>query len=303
MSKRLILALAVVASTAWAQQNVDISAEQFNSGDANGTLSALGRQAAASGKRLVITAPSHWHSKIAASIRAGGNADIVLKDGFYENLLVRVEEGVPEAAKEEPKPATKPEVKATPVAVEPVRTPPPAASQPAPAPQPAELPVPPPPPPAVESAAPPVIEEAPIEQAVPEPAPQPEVVEQAATPQQAEASAVSESTEASEATAQKTIADPKAPVMLSANEPGDTDTVRSRLESRYNEGKRISERVEVLKLRTGDVIYVDDTAAVVARREGGRLYRMWLIGSLNLNQIGISRDGSNRYRVIGKVVE
>ena len=44
MSKRLILALAFVASTAWAQQNVDISAEQFNSGDANGTLASLGRQ-------------------------------------------------------------------------------------------------------------------------------------------------------------------------------------------------------------------------------------------------------------------
>ena len=76
MSKRLILALAFVASTAWAQQNVDISAEQFNSGDANGTLASLGRQAAATGKKLVITAPAHWHARIAASIRSGGNADI-----------------------------------------------------------------------------------------------------------------------------------------------------------------------------------------------------------------------------------
>ena len=101
--KKVFFALtAMFASSAWAQQNVDITAEQFNSGAANAELTTLGRQAAASGKRLVVTAPQHWHAQIAARIRAGGQAEIVLKDGFYETLLVRVEDKAAEPAKPEP---------------------------------------------------------------------------------------------------------------------------------------------------------------------------------------------------------
>lgn len=304
MSKRLILALAFVASTASAQQNVDISAEQFSSGDANGTLATLGRQAAATGKRLVITAPAHWHSKIAASIRSGGNADIVLKDGFYENVLVRVEAGAAEPVKEEPKPVEA----APPPRPEPARLPPPAAKA-VPAAEPASLPVPPPPPPAVESAAPAPVEEAPAEvTAEPEPAPpvemsEPAPVEAPVEAPSAEAPAPEESAASEAQSAEPVTADPKAPVMLTAQEPSDVDPARDSLQKRYNEGKRITERLDVAKLVRGDVIYTEGGAAVVARREGGRLYRMWLVGSINLNQIGIAKDGANRYRVLGSTLE
>lgn len=304
MSKCLILALALVASTAWAQQNVDISAEQFSSGDANGTLASLGRQAAATGKRLVVTAPAHWHSKIAASIRSGGNADIVLKDGFYENVLVRVEEGAAQPVKEEAKP-----VEAAPAAKpEPARLPPPAAKA-TPAAEPATLPVPPPPPPAVESAAPAPVEEAPAEAAVePEATPSVEMAEPAPVEAPAEtlsapAPAPEETMPAEAPQAAPVAADAKAPVMLTAQEPSDVDPVRASLQTRFNEGKRITEVLDVSKLRRADVIYTDGGAAVVARREGGRLYRMWLIGTINLNQIGIAKDGANRYRVLGSTLE
>lgn len=299
MSKRLILALAFVASTAWAQQNVDISAEQFNSGDANGTLASLGRQAAATGKKLVITAPAHWHARIAASIRSGGNADIVLKDGFYENVLVHIEAGAAEPAKEEAKPVeAKPEVKP-----EPARMPPP-ATKPAPVAEPADLPVSPPPPPVVESAAPAPAEVVPAEVAPePEAVAPAEVIEPAPAPTETAPPPAAEeaaSTEGQQAAA--AAADPKAPLMFTAQEPGDVDSVRASLETRYNDGNRISELLDVAKLRRADVIYTGEGVAVVARREGGRLYRMWLVGTINLNQIGIAKDGANRYRVIGSIV-
>jgi outer membrane biosynthesis protein TonB len=107
---RFLLAAVLIAAPAFAQQNVDISGKDFESGAGDAKLATLGRQAAASGKRIVVTAPQEWHGKIAAKIRSGGAADVVLKDGFYENVLVRVEDK-PAEPKPEEKPAPKPEPK------------------------------------------------------------------------------------------------------------------------------------------------------------------------------------------------
>jgi hypothetical protein len=107
----LLLAAVLIGAPAFAQQNVDISGKDFESGAGDAKFATLGRQAAASGKRIVVTAPQEWHGKIAAKIRAGGAADVVLKDGFYENVLVRVEDK-PAEPKPEEKPAPKPEQKA-----------------------------------------------------------------------------------------------------------------------------------------------------------------------------------------------
>lgn len=279
MKKCFLLLMAACAGTAMAQQNTDISAEQFNSGSANSTLSTLGRQAAASGKQLVVTAPQHWHAKIAASIRAGGNANVVLKDGFYETVLVRVAQVSDEPAKPEPE-----------------RAPPPPKPEPKPAPAPA--PAPPPPPPVVQAPPP-----------APAPAPEPEVqppppAAPAPAPAPAEPEAAPEpSAEASEPVETPEVVDPNAPVMLNAAEPGDTDPVRKSMEDRYNDGKRISELVAPSKLEVGDTIFVAKSAAVVVRRDGKFLVRMWLDGSLNLNQIGISADGVNKYKVVNSVLQ
>jgi len=282
--KKVFFALtAMFASSAWAQQNVDITAEQFNSGAANAELTTLGRQAAASGKRLVVTAPQHWHAQIAARIRAGGQAEIVLKDGFYETLLVRVEDKAAEPAKPEPIAAA-----AKPAAV--------AAPAPAPAPRPA---------PVAEPAAaieppPAAVVEVPAAEPAPAPAPAPEVVAPPPPPPvQAAVPAVVEEAPAAAAEA-PAVVDPKAPVMLVAAEPGDTDPVRESMEKRYNEGKRISERVQPGSLREGDVIYTAAGAAVIVRRENNRMIRMWLDGPLNLNQTGLSVEGGNKYLVVNR---
>ena len=62
MLKKLLLTAALVAATAGAQENTDISGANFQSGKADATLAALGRKAAASGARLIITAPQDWHA-------------------------------------------------------------------------------------------------------------------------------------------------------------------------------------------------------------------------------------------------
>lgn len=134
--RKWILATALAAGTAVAQQNVDISGKDFASGAGDAKLATVGRQAAASGKRVVVTAPQEWHAKIAAKIRAGGAADVVLKDGFYENVLVRVEDKPVEPPKPEPKPEPKAEPKPAPKPVErvPVEVPGPKPTLPPPAP-------------------------------------------------------------------------------------------------------------------------------------------------------------------------
>lgn len=272
MKKCLFLLVAMVAGSAMAQQNVDITAEQFNSGAANARLTSLGRDAAASGKRLVVTAPQHWHAQIAARIRAGGQAEVVLKDGFYETLLVRVEDKVAEPVKPEPKA----------VVAE--------APKPAPKPQPPKAEVAPPPPAA------PVVE-------APPPAPAPEPVVEAPPPAAAPAPAMPEASVEQAEPAAPAVVDPKAPIMLVAAEPGDTDVARESMEKRYNEGKRIVERVESKQLKVGDVIYAGKGSAVVVRREGSRLLRMWMIGSINTNQLGVEVQGANKYKVLNSTIE
>ncbi|MET0224882.1 MAG: hypothetical protein ABW187_00410, partial [Dokdonella sp.] len=129
MLKRLILATALFAASASAQQNTDISGAEFSSGKADARLAALAKQAAADGKRLVITAPADWHKALAAKLRAGGHADVVLRDGFYENVLVRVEDKT-----EEPKPvAEKAAPRATPKATAAAPSAAPVAHEPVPA--------------------------------------------------------------------------------------------------------------------------------------------------------------------------
>ncbi|WP_300617826.1 hypothetical protein [Dokdonella sp.] len=151
MSKKLILALALFAAGAHAQQSVDINADEFTSGRGDAKLAALAKQAAAEGRRVVVTAPKEWHKSIAAKLGKGDN--VVLREGFYESVLARVEDKPepPKPAKPEPEkapavaaapvraPEPKPAPAAEPKPVAPVAVPAPAvaAAAPAPAPQPA----------------------------------------------------------------------------------------------------------------------------------------------------------------------
>jgi hypothetical protein len=113
---------------------------------------------------------------------------------------------------------------------------------------------------------------------------------------------VEESTAAAEPAAPEAV-DPKAPIMVVAAEPGDADPAREAMEKRYNDGKRIVELVAPDKLRVADVIYTGKGVAVVVRREGSRMLRLWLVGSLNVNQIGISNEGVNKYKVLNGTIQ
>lgn len=356
MLKKLVLATALaVAAQASAQQNTDITGADFSSGKADAALAELGRKASASGQRLVITAPSEWHAKIAAKVRSGGKADVVLRDGFYENVLVRVEDKAAEASKPEPekKVAARSEAKPAPEA-EPVAaahplaaaspTPPvrpvasaPQAAAPAPMPAPAAKPV--------QTAA------------VSAPAKAAPTVDTDAIKQRFEQSLLGgRNAEGSLPVASlqsgdtiyvdgpvravvrreglravlywldgdldlrrselKVLADNRYQVLSSIRGEGtlrrefETGTAlalsvpaadapeRATLERTINEDRSIDESMPTTQLRAGDVIYAGKGAAVVVRREGTRLARYWLQGSLDTRQSGLRAEGTNKYKVL-----
>lgn len=358
MLKKLVLATAlVVATQASAQQNTDITGADFSSGKADATLAELGRKASGSGQRLVITAPSEWHAKIAAKVRAGGKADVVLRDGFYENVLVRVEDKAAEAKPEpEKKVAARSEAKPAPEA-EPVAaahplaaaspTPPvrPAASTPQAAPAVAPAPAPAPAAKPVQTAA------------VSAPAKAAPAVDTDAIKQRFEQSLLGgRSAEGSLPVASlqsgdtiyvdgpvravvrreglravlywldgdldlrrselKVVADNRYQVLSSIRGegtlrrefetaatlefavPGADAPERATLERTINEDRAIDDSLPTTQLRAGDVIYTSKGAAVVVRREGTRLSRYWLQGSLDTRQSGLRADGANKFKVL-----
>jgi len=373
--RKLLLAAALAAAVpAFAQQNVDISGKEFQSGNGDGKLATVGREAAKSGKRVVVTAPQEWHAKIAAKIRAGGAADVVMKDGFYENVLVRVEEKPAEPPKPEPKAESKPEPKR--IAAERVpqdvpgpkpTLPPPAESTPAPV-------VTAPPPAPVAAAAPPPAAPAPKVQ-TPPPAPQVAIAKPAAAPvpAQPDVAKIQKRLEeslnngreaegplavsglqsgdfifvdgpvravvrreslrprmfwldgeldlrraelkelgtnryqvvnpisggANYALREERGADTKS---LVATVPPDNSPVRATFERDYNDGHTIDESIAVEKLRSADLVYTGKGMAVVVRREGPKLTRYWLEGTLDLGQAGLQKDGTNKYKVISDTI-
>ena len=298
MIKRVVLLSVLCTTPAWAQSNLDISEKDVASGAAQARLSAVARQAASSGKRVVVTAPQHLHAQIAAGLAAGGKADVVLRDGFYENVLVRVEDRAEEAPKVEPKPAPKPVAPAP--APRPVPAAPPvvaprsaiAAERPSPPPPPPR-PVAPPPAASTPSAPPPSAVAAPSEPldlAVPPPT----------APSRSSAAAKPPTEPPAEVEPASAPSAPESiPGLFVASEPGDLSPARTSLEKLYNEGKRIKEVVTPERLMTGDVIYLGNGAAVVVRRDRPLLLRFWLEGSLDLGQSALEAEGRNKVRVIG----
>src|SRR3954452_16819897 len=101
MFKRILLASALLTATAAMAQEVSIDGKDFLSGAGDARLADIARQAASSGKKLVVTAPQYWQDKVSAKLHAGAaNATVQMKEGFFENVLVRVEDAKP--AKPEP---------------------------------------------------------------------------------------------------------------------------------------------------------------------------------------------------------
>lgn len=263
-ARKLLLAAALAAGTAFAQQNVDISGKDFESGAGDARFASIGSQAAASGKRIVVTAPKEWHGKIAAKIRAGGAADLVLKDGFYENVLVRVEDKPAEPPKPEPKVEARVEPKPAPKAVARV---------------PDEVPGPKPtlPPPVAAAEPEPVVTPAPAAA----PAPKPVVAPPPAAPSAA------------------TVAT-RAPAAVAPAKP-DIAAIQKRLEQSLNNGRAAEGPISPSGLAPGDFIFVDGPVRAVVRRESLRPRMFWLDGDLELRRTELKELGTNRYQVIDAI--
>lgn len=290
MLKKLILATALVAGSAIAQENTDISGANFQSGKADGTLAALGRKAAASGHRLVITAPPEWHAKIAAKVKAGGAADVVLRDGFYENVLVRVESKAEAAAAAKPaEDRSKVEAEKAKAEAEKARAD-------------AER----------------MKAEAEKAKAEAEAAKSRADAEKAradaeAARARAEAEKAEQAKRAAAAAAAAPEPAPAAPVAKAPAAPaskgaaaappaasGD-DATRERMEKSLNEGHAARGDMPVGRLQSGDVIYVDGAVRGVVRREGNRSILYWLDGDLDLRRMELKPLAPNRYQVLSGI--
>lgn len=358
MSRKLILAAALFAASASAQQSIDISGADFSAGKGDARLAEIARQAAAEGKRVVVTAPKEWHKSIAAKL-GKSHGDVVLREGFYESVLARIEDK-PEPAKPakaeaekasvraasttaraaEPKPVAKPaEPASPPVAVAPARKPletaPPPQAKPAVAPIAAKrTAVAAPPAPVVDVEAirdrmrQSLIEGRPAEGSLAVSSLQPgdviyvdepvrgvvrreglkavlywldgdldlrrsELKPSAANRYQVMSAIRGQGTLRREFDASK--------AELVAGVPADGAPVRIALEKAFNDGRRITERLDAAQLRVGDVIYTGTTAAVVVRRDGKDMLRYWLDGSVDLRQSGVQGDGPGKYRIRGSL--
>lgn len=258
MSRKLILAAALFAASASAQQSIDISGADFSSGKGDARLAELVRQAAAQGKRVVVTAPKEWHKSIAAKL---GKGDVVLREGFYESVLARVED-----KPEPPKPA-KPEPEKAPARPAPV-----AAAAPAKAPEPkpvaAARPAEQAPPPAV--AATQVRKPADVRPSQPQPAAAPSAPKRVAA------------------------AAPPKPVV-------DAEAIRDRMRQSLIEGRPAEGSLAVSSLQSGDVIYVDEPVRGVVRREGLKAVLYWLDGDLDLRRTELKPSAANRYQVMSAI--
>jgi hypothetical protein len=266
-ARKWLLAAALVAAPAFAQQNVDVSGADFHSGKGDSRFAAVGREAAESGKRVVVTAPKEWHAKIAAKIRAGGAADVVLKDGFYENVLVRVEDKPAEPPKPEPKAEPRAEPK----------------SQPKPEPKPAPLPE-------SNSAPRATADRVPVE--VPGPKP--------TLPLPAPAAAGAATSRAVAPPAAPAAAPAPTATAKSAAVPAKPDeaAIRKRMEQSLNNGREADGPLSVANLIVGDFIFVDGPVRAVVRRESLRPRMFWLEGELDLRRTELKELGPNRYQVI-----
>ncbi|GAA0705302.1 hypothetical protein [Dokdonella soli] len=279
MLRKLVLAAALVSANAFAQQNTDIAGADFSSGKADATLAALGRKAAASGNRLVITAPPEWHAKITAKVHAGGNADVVLRDGFYENVLVRVEDKSAKSASAEPEKTSKAEVEKSRAEAEKAKA-------------------------EAEKS------KAEAEKAKAEAEKSKAEMEKA----RAEAEAAKMRRDAAAAKPAPVAPPPQAAAPVAAQAPrpaaapantaptvADADAIRSRFEQSLNNGRSAEGTLPVSGLQSADTIYVDGPVRAVLRREGLKPVLYWLDGDLDLRRTELKVIASNRYQVLSAI--
>ncbi len=273
-------------------QEAAISGTDFTGGKADAQLGAIGKQAAATGKTVVITAPAYWQAKAAAKVRAGAHGKpltIRFSNGFYENVLVRVEAPAPKpetasktVAKTKSQTKSEPKMMKAETAPRPVSKPiaaAPSRSSAAPA---ARA--------TVASASP----QPPTRPAVPpsQPAPPPSRI--VAVPQVShQPQVVPIPTSAANPTGVKSEL-PGAPAATG-------DAARQRMLSALNDGRPAAGELREAQLQSGDQIYSDGGTLAVVRLEGLRRSFYWLTGPVDLQRVQYSPQGNGRYLVAGSI--
>lgn len=85
--------------------------------------------------------------------------------------------------------------------------------------------------------------------------------------------------------------------------PPAASATRNSMQQDYAEGRDITETLQPTGLRSGDILYTGDGAAVVVRRAGRSMLRFWLVGDLDLGQVGLMKQQGNAYRVLSDTVK
>lgn len=300
-----------VAGGALAQEAA-ISGADFTRGNADAQLSAIGRQAAALDKTVVVTAPTYWQGKVAAKIRAGAHGQpvtILFSEGFYENVLVRTEasaapEVKPEAAaaKAAAKPESKPVVK-TAMKPVPVRKP---LTKAVPKPRPSETAADVEPIPQVSNKSVTMPLMAPRVAAKPMSTP----VQKMSAPPPVAHVAPSQSTKI-ETVPQVSQRPEVVPIPTNAVNPTGIKSVlptsqgntgaRQRMLTSLNDGRPATGSIGEAGLQSGDQVYSDGGTLAVVRLEGLHREFYWLEGPVDLQRVQFSPQDGGRYEVTGTI--
>jgi len=278
MFRSLFFTGALLAAGVACAQEVAISGKDFLSGAGDAKIAELARQAAASGKTLLISAPPYWQDKAASKAHAGAaNASVRMSDAFFENVMVRVEDSKA-STKTVESPAPAPAPKAAAPKPEPARPEPkPVEPKPAPPmakPAPVETPAAPKPAP-VEAAPPPPVKTEVAPAPVPAPVAAPPPV---ATPPPPSAPAPAPAAKA-QAPADPSIA------------------IKQRMAQNLNAGQPAQGTLQVAELQKDDLLFVDGPVRAIVRRFGPRTQLFWLDGELNLERAELVPTGNDRYRI------
>ncbi len=290
MFKRILLAaaLASASAAAFAQQQVDISGKDFLSGAGDARLADIARQAAAAGKKVVVTAPAYWQDKVNAKLHAGAaNVSVQMSEGFFESVSVRIEDGKATAPKAEAPKAEAPKAEA-PKAEAPAAD---AAKADAARAEAAK---------ADAAKAEAAKAEAAKAEAAREEAARQEAARQEAARQEAarQEAARAEAAKAEAAKAEAAKAEAAKVEAAKAAEANRIAGIKQRLEKNLNEGKAAEGDIQPTQLQKDDLVFVDGDIRAVVRRNGAHTQLYWLQGDLNLDRIELIPDGNNRYKVL-----
>jgi chemotaxis protein histidine kinase CheA len=280
MCKRILFAAALFSGAACAQ-TVDINGKDFISGAGDERLADIARQAAASGKKLVVTAPTYWQDKVAAKLHAGAaNANVQMSEGFFENVLVRVEDAKASPAK--PDTAKADAARAEQARADQAR--------------------------ADAARAESVRSEAAREEAERADAARAEAARaEAAKAEAARAEAArieAARVEAARVEAARVAAEKaavaqaeEAKVQAAKAAQNHLAQIKQGMEKNLNEGRPADGTISVEQLQKDDVLFVDESVRGVVRRGGARAQLFWLDGDLNLDRVELIPDGPNRYKL------